>query len=151
MLEEVTLPVLDRAVIESVFGLRRRQAVGLLNRFGGYRAGNAFLIERAKLVAELDKIAGTGEYQREVARREKLASAVAKFQFARRAHQVRIEVSPEAFGARMSTLSKDVHLVPGRLEVEFAGTEDLLSKLFTLAQAAANDYDGFQRASGGAG
>jgi hypothetical protein len=108
------------------------------------------LLERTKLVAALDKIAGTGEYQREVARREKLASAVAKFQAARRANQVRVAVSPDVFGARMSTLSEAVHLVPGRLEVEFTGTEDLLTKLFTLAQAAANDYEGFDQASGGA-
>ena len=151
MLAEVTLPVIDRAVIQSVFGLGRRQAIALLHRFGGYQAGNAFLVERIRLIGELDQIAESRNYQQETARREKLASAVAKLQCARRAHEVRIEVSPEAFSTRMSTLSKAVHLVPGRLEVEFSGSEDLLTKLFTLAQAAANDYDGFRNASDGTG
>jgi hypothetical protein len=149
MLTEVTLPVIDRAVIQSVFGLGRRQAIALLHHFGGYQAGNTFLVERARLIAELDKIAGSGDYQQEQARRERLAAALGKFQRARRAEGVRIEVSPEAFSTRMSTLSKAVRLVPGKLEVAFSGSEDLLTKLFTLAQAAANDYDGFQRASGG--
>jgi hypothetical protein len=151
MLEEVDLPVIDRAVVQRVFGLGRRQAIELLNRFGGYRAGNTFLIERSRLIAELDKIAGTGECQREVARREKLESAVAEVQSTRRAHQVRLPVSPDVFGARMCTLGEAIRLVPGKLEVEFTGTEDLLSKLFALAQAAAHDYDGFESASGGGG
>jgi hypothetical protein len=48
-------------------------------------------------------------------------------------------------------LPNAVHLEPGKLEVEFSGCEDLLTKLFTLAQAAANDYEGFQKASNGRG
>lgn len=149
MLAEVSVPVMDRSAIQSIFGLKRRQAVALMHRFGGFQAGNAFLVERERVIAELGRIAGTGEYQRETARREKLASAVSKFQLVRRAHEVRIEVPPEAFGTRMSTLSEAVRLVPGKLEVEFAGSEDLLTKLFALAQAAANDYEGFQKASDG--
>jgi hypothetical protein len=29
--------------------------------------------------------------------------------------------------------------------VDFSGARDLLGKLFTLAQAAANDYEGFEQ------
>jgi hypothetical protein len=35
--------------------------------------------------------------------------------------------------------------------VEFSGCEDLLSQLFSLAQAAANDFAAFQAASNGMG
>ena len=38
-LETYDVPVVDRAVIERVFGLRRRRAIELLHRFGGYQAG----------------------------------------------------------------------------------------------------------------
>jgi hypothetical protein len=149
MLAEVSLPVIDRAVVERVFGLGRRQAIELMHRFGGYQAGRTFLIERAQLIAALDRIAAGGECQQEEARREKLTAALAKFQRARGAQKVRIEVSADAFDARMGMLPETVHLKPGRLEIEFSGCADLLSKLFTLAQAAANDYQAFQRASDG--
>ena len=149
MLVEVTLPVVDRAVIQSVFGLRRRQAIELMHKFGGYQAGRTFLIERTRLIEELDKIVASGEYQQEEVRHEKLTAALAKLKRTRRAREVRIDVPAEVFDARMSMLPDTVHLAPGKLEVEFSGCGDLLSKLFTLAQAAANDYEGFQKASDG--
>jgi len=149
MLAEVTLPVIDRAVVQSVFGLGRRQAIELMHRFGGYMAGRTFLLERTRLIAELDKIVASGEYQREETRHEKLTAALAKFQRTRRAEEVRIDVSPEVFGTCMSMLPSAVQLEPGKLEVKFSGCEDLLTKLFTLAQAAANDYDGFENMSNG--
>ena len=35
MLETFDVPVVDRAIIERLFGLRRRRAIDLLHRFGG--------------------------------------------------------------------------------------------------------------------
>ena len=107
------------------------------------------MIERVRLISELDKIAAGGGYQQEEARHEKLTAALAKFQRTRRAQEVRIDVSPEVLNTRMSMLPNAVHLKPGKLEVEFSGCEDLLSKLFTLAQAAINDFDGFEKVSNG--
>ncbi len=147
MLAECGLPVVDRAVIQTVFGLGRRQAIEFMHRFGGYEAGHTLLIERGRLIAELDVVASSGEYRQETARREKLTAALSRFRRPRRAEEVRIGVTAEVFGARMPTLPEAVHLQPGRLEIEFSGSEDLLTKLFTLAQVAANDYEGFQKAS----
>jgi hypothetical protein len=149
MLADVTLPVIDRAVIQNVFGLGRRQAIELMHRFGGFQAGRTFLIDRKQLIAALDGIVATRDYQQEQARHEKLTAALAKFQRTRRAQEVKIDVSAEVFSTTLNTLPKAVHLGPGKLEVEFSGCEDLLTKLFTLAQAAANDYEGFQNASDG--
>jgi hypothetical protein len=42
LLETFDVPVVDRAVIERLFGLRRRRAIELLHRFGGYQAGRTF-------------------------------------------------------------------------------------------------------------
>jgi len=151
MLEEVSLPVIDRAVIQRVFCLGRRQAIKLMHKLGASQAGRTFLIERSRLVAELDKIIATGEYQQEEARREKLTAALARFQRTRRAEVVRIPVSGDVFGSGMSTVPEAVHLQPGRLEVSFTGCEDLLKKLFALAQAAANDFDAFRERSDGSG
>jgi hypothetical protein len=147
LLAEVDLPVIDRAVVERVFGLGRRQAIELMHRFGGYQAGRTFLINRKRLVEALDQIAATGECGQEQARREKLTAALSRLQNVRRAQEVRIEAPPNIFDSRMRTLPEAVHLEPGRLLVEFSGCQDLLAKLFALAQAAANDYATFQTAT----
>ena len=149
MLAEVPLPVIDRGIIERVFGLRRRQAIEFMNRCGGYQAGRTLLIDRMRLITELEKIMAGGDYQQEAARHEKLTVALAQFQRTRRAEEVRIPVTPEVFTSRMSTLPETVHLNPGKLEIEFSGCEDLLTKLFTLAQTAANDFAVFESVSNG--
>jgi hypothetical protein len=114
-----------------------------------YQAGRTFLIERNRLVGELDAIGSSDEYKQEMTRHEKLTTSVVKLQRERRAKEVRIEVSAEVFDNRMATLPESVHLEPGKLEIEFSGSQDLLAKLFALSQAAANDYDGFLNVSDG--
>jgi len=53
MLETFEVPVVDRAIIERLFGLRRRRAIELLHRFGGYQAGRTFLSDRRVLIEHL--------------------------------------------------------------------------------------------------
>ena len=84
--------------------------------------------------------------QRETARRERLSATIEKIQRTRKGEAVRIPVSPDVFDSRMQSLGPDVQLRPGKLEIEFAGPEDLLTKLFGLSQALANDYANFERA-----
>ena len=50
-------PVLDRAVCERIFGVRRRRAIDLMQQFGGYRAGNTILIDRLDLIRRLQSMA----------------------------------------------------------------------------------------------
>jgi hypothetical protein len=147
MLADAGLPVIDRAVIERLFGLGRRQAIELMHGFGGYQAGRTFLIGRDQLIAQLDAMATGSEYRLEVARREKLTATLERLQRTRQAQAVKIVAPPEAFGSRMNTLAPGVQLNPGKLEIEFVDPADLLSKLFGLSQAIANDYAGFERAS----
>ena len=101
MLADIRLPVIDRAAVERLFGLRRRQAIELLNRLGGYQAGRTFVIGREQLIAQLDSIAAGAEYQQEAARRERLTASIEKIQRTRQSEAVRIPVSPEIFGTRM--------------------------------------------------
>jgi hypothetical protein len=67
-LEAFDVPVVDRAIIERVFGLRRRQAIALLHRFGGYQAGRTFLVDRRLLIEHLRHLADGEEFQRECRR-----------------------------------------------------------------------------------
>jgi len=144
MLEAFDVPVIDRSVIEQLFGLRRRRAITLLHRFGGYQAGRTFLVERQALIDQLRHIAEGEEFQREQGRKERLGCALDELRRHRSAARVKIPVSSEAFSMKLAGLSPGVQLEAGHLHIEFSGAEDLLSKLFELSQAANNDFDRFR-------
>jgi hypothetical protein len=147
-LRQLTVPVVDRAIVEELFRLKRRQAIELMHRFGGYQAGRTFLIDRAHLIQRLQELASGAEFEFEVCRRERLGEYLEDMRRQRRAIQVRFPVAREAFSRKVRDLPDGVLLRPGRLEVDFKGTEDLLTKLFDLAQAASNDFERFESITG---
>ena len=49
-LEHLDVPVVDRAGIEHIFGLKRRRAIELLHQFGGYQAAGE---ERTRAAPEI--------------------------------------------------------------------------------------------------
>jgi hypothetical protein len=60
-LERFDAPVVDRSVIEELFGLKRRRAIELLLQLGGYQAGRTFLVDRARLLDRLAAFEGEGD------------------------------------------------------------------------------------------
>ena len=78
-LRRLPVPVLDRAVIEKLFGLKRRQAIQLLDRFGGYQAGRTFLLDRQELVEQLEAIRDGETFRYEQRRRRRLVAALEAF------------------------------------------------------------------------
>ena len=91
-----------------------------------------------------------GEYRQETARRDRLVASVDALRRTRQTEAVRIPVVRDVFASRMSNLGAAVQLGPGELVIQFVGPEDLLGKLFALAQAAANDYAALEGAATGA-
>ena len=146
-LETLDVPVVDRAIIEHFFGLRRRRAIELLHRFGGYQAGRTFLIDRRLLIEHLQRLAEGEEFQAERQRKERLGDAVGQLRRYRIASRVKIPVQNDMLGQGVTGLSDGVVLEPGHLHISFLGTEDLLSKLYALSQAAAKDFDRFRAAA----
>jgi hypothetical protein len=59
-LENVRRAAVNRAIIERLFGLRRRQAVELLHRSGGRRTGRTLLVDR-RLPIECPRGLAVGE------------------------------------------------------------------------------------------
>lgn len=147
MLEAFDVPVVDRSMIEHLFRLRRRRAIELLHRLGGYQAGRTFLVERRVLIDHLRRVAEGEEFQMEHRRKERLNHAVDQLRRRQAAARVKIPVPANGFGGKMAELSVGVALQPGHLHIEFAGTEDLLCKLYELSQAASNDFDRFRAAA----
>ncbi len=141
-------PVLDRGAIERIFRVGRRRAIQLLNAFGGYQSGRTFLIEKRILVEHLEAIRDGQEFTYEQRRRVRLVETLEKARRHRAGAGVRLPVPAGALSSKMADLAAGVRLEPGRLTVDFASPEDLLAKLFGLAQAAANDWERFEAAAG---
>ena len=148
-LQELTVPVLDRAMFERVFRVRRRRAIQLMQYFGGWQTGQAFLVDRLELLRQLEPLEASADYVLERRRRERLTEALENLRRQRSGTRVPLPVRSETRDEDVSTLPDGVQLSPGSLSVQFAGAEDLLGKLFELSQAAANDFDAFRRAAEG--
>ena len=143
-LSQMEAPVVDRAVCESLFGVRRRRAIELLARFGGYRSANTLLVSRVELIEQLQLIQADPGTEREVRRKERLAEQIVRLQHHRAAANVRIPVARDVHSRRVRDLPEGIRLEAGRLMIEFAGAEQLLSRLYELSQAAANDFEAFR-------
>jgi len=144
-LEAMDVPVVDRAVCERLFRLRRRRAIDLIRCFGGYQAGRTFLVDRPKLIAQLEQIRDSPDFKLEWRRKERLSEKLDAMRRLQAGARVAIAVEPQALRQRLPDLPPGVGLSPGALHIQFQSSEELLSKLFALAQAIANDYEAFEK------
>jgi hypothetical protein len=150
-LEVLDAPVIDRSLIEKLFGLRRRQAIDLCHRFGGFQAGRTFLVDRLHLIAELKQIHQNPGFEVEIRRRERLSVMVSEARRLRAGAEVRLPVTSGALDRRIRDLPEGIRLEAGYLTVSFDRPEELLAKLFELAKAAHNDFEAFCAAAEKAG
>jgi hypothetical protein len=148
ILEELSaldVPVVDRALCERLFRLRRRRAIDLMRCFGGYQAGRTFLVERSKLAERLAEIRDGADFKVESRRKERLTGKLDAIRRLQVGARVAIPIEPETLSQRLPDLPPGIGLSPGELHIRFESSEELLSKLFALAQAIANDYEAFEK------
>ena len=150
-LTAVDAPVLDRPAFERLFHIRRRRAIQLMHFFGGYQSSQAFLIDRAVLLQQVEALEAGTEFAIEQARKQRLIDSIEKVRKQRAAAAVRIPVLSDAAGHSVASLPEGIRLEAGSLRVDFDGAEDLLGKLFSVAQAAADDFEVFRAAVDGSG
>ena|SRR5579883_654339 len=147
-LSEMKVPVVDRTVFERLFGVRRRRAIQLLHYFNGYQSARTFLIDRLSLLEQLAPLEASADFAIEQRRRERLAESLERLRRARAGARVVIPVRPvKPVGFE---LPAGVQLETGKLCVSFDGAQDLLAKLYAVAQAAAADFEFFRDAAEGA-
>lgn len=142
-LREYPAPVIDRAALERLLHIQRREAIRLLHTFGGYMAGKTFLIAREDLIRQLEEVAASGDYERESRRRLRLVEELARTRKELAARQVVIQTPADVWSRQMADLPAGIRLERNKLEIEFRDTEDLLRQLMELAQAIANDFSTF--------
>src|SRR5438309_5948478 len=143
-LRVIDIPVVDRAAIERLFGFRRRRAIQFMHQLDGYQAGHSFLVDRLRLIAQLEVLQNGDGFHRESRRRMKLEETVERARRHAAATRVKIPVEPGVWGARIHALPAGIRLEPGSLRVEFRDPQELLQQLFALSQATANDFEQFE-------
>ena len=143
-LERFDAPVVDRSVIEDLFGLKRRRAIVLMHQLGGYQAVRTFLVDRLQLLGRLAVFEGEGDDHVEKRRHERLQG----FLRASREHLVAARITIPAGDAvtrfSLDSLGPGVRLGPGMLCVEFGQPVELLQKLHTLSQAIMHEFEKFE-------
>jgi hypothetical protein len=141
-IESLDLGWLDRPAIEKIFQVRRRRAIELLNGFGGFQTGRTFLIERDVLVRQIRAIRDGEDYRWDQGRRRKLSEAISAARQFSQAARVSIKVL-----AASPALPPGVRIEPGRMTIDFDDVQDLLAKLYSISQAAARDFETFEKAT----
>jgi hypothetical protein len=134
-------PVVDRAVCEKLFRVKRRRAIELMQQFGGYRSGNTILLDRVALMRKLCELQDSPQAVGEFKRKQKIAEKLDELHRIQAAKRIKIRVSESAGNITMCNLSPEISLKPGLLAISFTEAEDLFSKLYELSQVAANDFD----------
>jgi hypothetical protein len=143
-LEEMEGPLLGRSAIEKLFTVRPRRAQQLMRHWSGYQIGTSFQVQRLGLLDLLRKQIAGADYQAEAARRKRVEDELSRMANVLRGHSIQIRpTGPDA--QSVEGLPASIRLAPGKLEIEFFGTEDLLTQLRQLALAIVGDYDRFEQ------
>ena len=141
--QNTQVPFLDRTAVERLFDVRKRQAIRLMHKMGGYYVGKAFVVGKQAVVEWLQKVSATPDAYWSEATRERLEILVEEALTLRDRHR-KFRVSPDARECRLEGLPATIHLTQGELKIEFAGAEDLFRQLYELGQAMGNDYERFR-------
>jgi hypothetical protein len=123
-LATLSVPTVDRTMVQSIFQLKRRQAIELMHQLGSYRACRGFYLDRIPLLQELEALQNSPQFRWEQLRQQLTKRKIDQMEPTNRAAHIRLR--------------------PGRLEVDFHGSEDLLLCLQELSDMIANDNQRFQ-------
>jgi hypothetical protein len=118
-----------------------------MHQLNPHAAGHCLVIGREELIGRLEAIAAEPSMLSERARQERVTATLRQVSAAGAARRVELPAAatePHELGS----LPGSIRINPGRLEISFDGGEDLLAKLFQLAQAVASDVDRFYETVG---
>jgi hypothetical protein len=134
--------LLDRAAIEEIFGVSRRQATRILVRVGSVSVGGARVISCENLVCRLKLLRENDAVVFERTRRERLHQ---QLEVARQELQSkRIPIPLTLSAVHLEALPAAIHLGRGELSVQFLTPMELLQNLMLLVQAISEDFGVFE-------
>lgn len=138
LLRALPCPVVDRSTLESLLGLKRRQAIRMMVHFGGYQSGRAYLVDRQDLIQQLEIIRQGEDYSHDKRRRQRVAEMATKLAAEWGARQTIIS-PPRQPVKGYADLPETITLEAERLEIRYRSQEDLLTQLLALVQAISRD------------
>ncbi len=137
---------LTRREIEELFGVRRRRAILLLHRCGASRRGLDLIATRDSVVAYLEQQWNEEAAASIAAQERQVAETLAEARRALTLPTIPLPPPKKLSAITFAGLPADIQLTRSELSLTFSSAQDLIEKLFTLAQAFANDYESLERA-----
>ena len=145
-------PSLGRQEIGAAFGVGERDSIRLLHRFGAERQGDALVISRSGLLAQLGSLKQTAAYQAFLRQRGNIATQLAQAREETRAKQFRVRSLPpsspqtslESLPASL-TWRRAARSPAGCFEIVYENGEDLLWQLAEFLEAAGRNRPEFFR------
>lgn len=126
--------LLDRQACELLFDLRRAATVDMMRRMGAKQFGKSLVIGRATLIARLQELRDSPDWEWATARRKRVAVAIASAKSA--AGLNRVIIAPVTRERSVDELP-GVSVTPEALIIRHDGPEDLLRRLVLVVQAIA--------------
>ncbi len=130
------IPFFRRGDIETLFGLKRRQAIQLMHKVGAIRVSSELAVDQRDLVAWIERVIASPEAAQEEARHLRVIDKIVelKAETAARSRKIVLPDAPPAPG-----FPQGVTLAPGVLQIEFETGQELLERLFGLARVFASN------------
>jgi hypothetical protein len=146
-IKDLPSPVIDRSTIEEVFQVQRRQAHKLMAEFGAHQLGSGrghtLVLTRDELVAQLEALLHTEEFERTRLRKQKLATALLESRERMKHRRVEVQVDPRQRSLGREAWPATLQLSPGRLEIDFTSPSHLAEQLALVALALEDEWETF--------
>ncbi len=135
-------PLLDRPCIERLFRVKRRQAIRIMEKLGGYQSGKTYQVWRDELRRRLDELAQTKPAQLARERKARAAEDMDRVEKEKAARLTELPDTCDVEKRRPLDLPPTIRLVaPGELKIAFLNLEDLLAQMTQFTAAVLNDHD----------
>jgi hypothetical protein len=153
-LENVQIVQLGRSDVETLFAIQRRAALRLMEALEPSLLGDAWRVDRSRLVSWLTDLASQDaeENTRSAKLRQGMRDAAAQKMYVKaelrrlgRAEPASWSVAPEAFTAKIDDLPREISFDSGRITLSFPGENPVLGAklLHELSLAMLGDWEGF--------
>lgn len=137
-LRELPFPVVDRATIETLFRVSRRQAIRILVHFGAIQSGRCLWLDRLELIHQLEQVQQSSDYGADRARRRKIADLASNLREHWAARQTVIS-APKHTVTQLTDLPAGIELTETHLRIDFSERPELLSKLLAVVKLLAHE------------
>lgn len=149
-LEALSRPFVDRATVEFLLGVGRRRAQQIMAPCITDHVGTSGLVDRGALISYLKRMGSDDEVFYERNRRRKVAGLLDRLRKDRLERpQLLVEAPVWVMDQEIDSLPAGVRVESGRITIEFEHPQQALEKLLALAMAIGNDYEKFERMTGG--